>query len=190
MEYGHWFYDYPNKFLRQDNNISMCLDPSNSSEYVFCEGVFNTENFFLYAPQVNACCLCRPGIGMSSPDWLGNFGNSTKLQADVLYPPLSILSTLVTFDSNDVSQSYYQSSMTKLPVALRSTNQSLDPTEDQWVDTIVGPVPQGAYNLPESCLTNTQCPPKWRCDQDDFFSDKGLLSFLLYEKKQKPIINY
>jgi hypothetical protein len=186
LEYGYWYYDYPNKFLRQDNNISFCLDPTNSSNHIFCEGVFNLNNFYLYAPEASTCCLCRAGLGMSSPNWLGNFANSSlMIQENILYEPLDIVSTLVTFDSDGINQSYYQSGMTNLPVALANTNASIDSTQDQWVDTVVGPVPNGAYNLPASCLTNTNCPANWRCDSEDFFSTKGSLSFFLYELKGK-----
>jgi hypothetical protein len=184
LEYGWWFYDYPNQFLRMDNNLGFCPDPSNPTQFIFCEGVFNLDTFFLYAPTLDVCCLCMPGIGMSAPDWIYNFASSASINEDVLYDQLDILSTQVTFtDFDGETHYYYQSSLSMLPVALADMNTTQDPTQNQWLDLTVGQLPSGANNLPQNC--DGTCPEAFGCGSSEtlFQKNKYLSLFLKNLKK-------
>jgi hypothetical protein len=174
LNYGLWYYDYPNQFLRQDNNGSFCPDPMNPGEFVFCEGIFNLDTFFFFVPSQDLCCTCIQGLGMSAPNWIDGFASNVSFEYNVLYTPLSVLSNSASFvsDRDNNSRTYYQSAVTQLPVALRVTDQTLDPTENQWVDIIQAPVPKAANNLPLWDQCSGDCPSSWFCSNFDAFLEK------------------
>jgi len=167
LEYGWWFYDYPNQFLRMDNTLAFCPNP-NGTGFVFCEGVFlgSAGNFYLYAPEIDICCLCIPKVGLTPPNWVDVFANSSNTSTNNLYQPLSIRSNLATMNMTGERmqlQFYYQSILSGNPVAL-SGDPDFDPTGDQWLDTTRGPVPDFANNLPGGGnLCQGSCPAAFGC---------------------------
>jgi len=188
LEYGWWFYDFPNQFLRMDNTLSFCHNP-NGTGFVFCEGVFlgnQNGSFYLYAPELTppVCCLCIPDVGLTPPNWIDNFENNTKVVLNVLYQPFSILSNLVIFNASamDNKQSYFQSVLSGNPVAM-SGDPATDTTADQWDDVTVGEIPTNANNLPgggSEC--NVPCPSAFHCKfgLDSLFERRPILRRFLH----------